>query len=147
MNERIPVLNGPSLDLPGGRGPGIYGHTTLADVERRYGEEGERLGLNVTFRQSNGEAEPIGRVEDVPGHFEGRVIKSGAYRQTSVALLDAGRSIDVPLIEVHLSNIYQRETFRQHSYVSLAARGVICGLGPTGYLLALRALAELLHHD
>lgn len=83
------------------------------------GEEGERLGLNVASRQSHDEGEPIDRVQDVPGHLEGRVINGGADRQTSVALLDAGRSIDIPLIEVDLSNIYQRETFRQHSYVSL----------------------------
>jgi len=147
MNERVLVLNGPNLNLLGRREPGIYGRTTLADIERMCREQGERLGLEVTCRQSNGEGELVGWVQEVPGDFAGLVLNAGAYSHTSVALLDACRALTVPLIEVHLSNIYQRETFRQHSYVSLAARGVICGLGATGYLLALRALAELLDHD
>ena len=84
-------------------------------------------------------------VQEVPGRFAGLILNAGAYSHTSVALLDALRTLDEPLIEVHLSNIYQREAFRQHSYVSLAAKGVICGLGPQGYVLALRALAATLH--
>jgi 3-dehydroquinate dehydratase-2 len=97
----------------------------------------------VTCRQSNSEGELVGWVQEVDGRFAGLILNAGAYSHTSIALLDAARMLDVPLIEVHLSNIYRRETFRHHSYVSLAATGVLCGFGPRGYLLALRAMAAM----
>jgi 3-dehydroquinate dehydratase-2 len=106
--------------------------------------EAARLGLAVECRQSNSEGELVTWIQEVPGRFAGLILNAGAYSHTSVALLDALRAVGVPLIEVHLSNIYQRETFRHRSYVSLAADGVICGFGPEGYLMALRALAVLL---
>jgi 3-dehydroquinate dehydratase-2 len=139
------ILNGPNLNLLGRREPGIYGRTTLADIERMCRAEAARLGCGVEARQSNHEGELVTWVQEVPGRFAGLILNAGAYSHTSVALLDALRTLDEPLIEVHLSNIYQREAFRQHSYVSLAAKGVICGLGPQGYVLALRALAATLH--
>ena len=140
----ILILNGPNLNLLGRREPGIYGHTTLADIEDMCAAEGERLGLAVTCRQSNSEGELVGWVQEVPGRFVGLIFNVGAYSHTSIALLDAARMLDEPLIEVHLSNIYRRETFRQHSYVSLAATGVLCGFGARGYLMALQALAAIL---
>jgi 3-dehydroquinate dehydratase-2 len=140
----ILILNGPNLNLLGRREPGIYGHTTLADIEDMCAAEGERLGLAVTCRQSNSEGELVGWVQEVPGRFAGLIFNAGAYSHTSIALLDAARMLDEPLIEVHLSNIYRRETFRQHSYVSLAATGVLCGFGARGYLMALQALAAIL---
>jgi 3-dehydroquinate dehydratase-2 len=106
--------------------------------------EGERLGLAVTCRQSNSEGELVSWVQEVRGRFAGLILNAGAYSHTSIALLDAARMLDEPLIEVHLSNIYQRETFRQHSYVSLAATGVLCGFGARGYLMALQAMAAIL---
>jgi 3-dehydroquinate dehydratase-2 len=106
--------------------------------------EGERLGLAVTCRQSNGEGELVTWVQEVPGRFAGLILNAGAYSHTSIALLDAARMLDEPLIEVHLSNIYHRETFRQHSYVSLAATGVLCGFGARGYLMALQTMAAIL---
>jgi 3-dehydroquinate dehydratase-2 len=139
----ILILNGPNLNLLGRREPGIYGHTTLADIEAMCAAEGERLGLAVTCRQSNSEGELVGWVQEVDGRFAGLILNAGAYSHTSIALLDAARMLDVPLIEVHLSNIYRRETFRHHSYVSLAATGVLCGFGPRGYLLALQAMAAM----
>jgi 3-dehydroquinate dehydratase-2 len=99
--------------------------------------------LAVECRQSNSEGELVTWIQEIPGRFAGLVLNAGAYSHTSIALLDALRALDEPLIEVHLSNIYRRETFRQHSYVSLAAKGVICGFGPQGYVMALRALAAM----
>jgi 3-dehydroquinate dehydratase II len=141
---RILVLNGPNLNLLGRREPGIYGHTTLADIEAMCAAEAERLGLAVECRQSNSEGELVTWVQEIPGTFDGLILNAGAYSHTSIALLDALRALDEPLIEVHLSNIYRRETFRQHSYVSLAADGVLCGFGPSGYLMALQAIAAML---
>jgi 3-dehydroquinate dehydratase II len=144
MPRRVLVLNGPNLNLLGQREPEVYGRTTLAEVEEMCRAAGKRLGLEVECRQSNGEGELVGWVQEAPGGFDAVVLNGGAYSHTSIALLDALRSLNKPLIEVHLSNIYRRESFRQHSYVSLAADGVICGLGPRGYLLALDALAAIL---
>jgi 3-dehydroquinate dehydratase II len=145
MAHHILILNGPNLNLLGRREPDIYGRTTLADIEAMCGTEAARLELTVECRQSNSEAELVTWIQEAPGRFAGVILNAGAYSHTSVALLDALRALNVPLIEVHLSNIYQRESFRQHSHVSLAALGVICGFGPRGYTLALRALAVLLH--
>jgi 3-dehydroquinate dehydratase II len=141
---RILVLNGPNLNLLGRREPGIYGRATLADIEAMCAAEAERLGLAVECRQSNSEGELVTWIQDIPGRFDGLILNAGAYSHTSIALLDALRVLDEPLIEVHLSNIYRRETFRQHSYVSLAADGVLCGFGPSGYLMALQAIAAML---
>ena len=143
MPRQVLILNGPNLNLLGRREPDVYGRATLADVEAMCRDEAGRLGLDVECRQSNSEGELVTWIQEVPGRFGGLVLNAGAYSHTSIALLDALRALDEPLIEVHLSNIYRRETFRQHSYVSLAAKGVICGFGPQGYLLALRALAAM----
>ena len=145
MAHVVLILNGPNLNLLGWREPDIYGRATLANVEAMCRAEAARLGLEVETRQSNSEGELVTWVHEVPGRFAGLILNAGAYSHTSVALLDALRTLDEPLIEVHLSNIYQREAFRQHSYISLAAKGVICGFGPQGYVMALRALAAMLH--
>jgi 3-dehydroquinate dehydratase-2 len=144
MAETILILNGPNLNLLGQREPDIYGRTTLPDIEAMCLREAARLGIEVDCRQSNSEGELVSWVQQVSGRFAGLILNAGAYSHTSIALLDALRSLREPLIEVHLSNIYQRETFRQHSYVSLAAKGIICGFGPRGYLMALSALAAML---
>jgi 3-dehydroquinate dehydratase II len=144
MAQTILILNGPNLNLLGQREPDIYGRTTLADIEAMCLREAARLGIEVDCRQSNSEGELVSWVQQVSGRFAGLILNAGAYSHTSIALLDALRSLREPLIEVHLSNIYQRETFRQHSYVSLAAKGIICGFGPRGYLMALSALAAML---
>jgi 3-dehydroquinate dehydratase-2 len=145
MAHDILILNGPNLNLLGRREPDIYGRATLADIEAMCRAEAAWLGLDVDTRQSNSEGELVTWVQEVPRRFAGLILNAGAYSHTSVALLDALRTLEEPLIEVHLSNIYQREAFRQHSYVSLAAKGVICGFGPQGYVMALRALAAMLH--
>lgn len=145
MAHDILILNGPNVNLLGRREPDVYGRATLADIEARCRPEAARLGLGMAWRQSNCESELLTWVQGVPGRFAGLILNAGAYSHTSVALLDALLTLREPLIEVHLSNIYRREAFRQHSYVSLAAKGVICGFGPEGYPMALRALAAMVH--
>lgn len=140
----IYVLNGPNLNLLGSREPEIYGRDTLADIEKAVCERAGHLGLAVSFRQSNHEGVLIDWLQEARGTAAGVVLNAGGLSHTSVALLDATRALDVPLIEVHLSNPYRREHFRRRSFISEAATGVICGLGATGYLLAVEALAGLL---
>jgi 3-dehydroquinate dehydratase-2 len=144
MARKILILNGPNLNLLGRREPEIYGRTTLADIEALCQREASRLGVEVDCRQSNVEGELVSWLQEAAGRFAGVILNAGAYSHTSIALLDAARSLTEPLIEVHLSNIYRRESFRHHSYVSLAARGMICGFGPRGYLMALGALVAIL---
>jgi len=140
----ILVLNGPNLNLLGTREPSIYGRDSLADIEAACRARAEALKLGLEFRQSNHEGELIDWVQAARGRMAGIVINPAGYGHSSVALLDALLASELPVIEVHLSNIFRREAFRRHSYVSEAARGVICGLGPRGYLLALDALADMI---
>jgi 3-dehydroquinate dehydratase II len=144
MTRRILILNGPNLNLLGQREPAIYGRTTLADIEAMCRAEAARLGIEADCRQSNSEGELVTWIQEAPQRFAGVILNAGAYSHTSIALLDAARALIVPLIEIHLSNIYQRESFRLHSYISLAARGIICGFGSRGYVMALAALAAML---
>jgi 3-dehydroquinate dehydratase-2 len=140
----ILILNGPNLNLLGVREPATYGSTTLAEIEEACLERAAELGLAVEFRQSNHEGELVDLIQGARETADGIILNAGAYSHTSLAILDALNAADVPVIEVHLSNIFRREAFRHHSYVSLAAKGVICGLGAQGYELALDALARLL---
>ena len=139
----ITVLNGPNLNMLGLRQPAVYGSATLDDVETLCAEAADQLGLAIDFRQTNGEGELISWVQECRGRANGIVINPGGYTHTSIALLDALLAVELPVIEVHISNIHRREEFRRHSYVSRAAVGVICGLGIRGYGLALTAMADL----
>jgi len=139
----ISVLNGPNLNMLGLRQPAVYGTATLDDVEALCAEDAEQLGLAIDFRQTNGEGELISWVQECRGRAAGIIINPGGYTHTSIALLDALLAVELPVIEVHISNIHRREEFRRHSYVSRAAVGVICGLGIRGYGLALAAMADL----
>ena len=141
---KILVVNGPNLNMLGVREPAVYGRDRLADIEKLCRKAGREFALAIDFRQSNHEGEIVGWLQEARSAHAGIVINAGAYTHTSIAILDALQLTELPVIEVHLSNIFRREEFRHHSYVSLAARGVICGLGPTGYRLALEALADLL---
>lgn len=138
----IYVLNGPNLNLLGQREPQLYGSATLRDIETRLRSRAVVLGLAIDFRQSNHEGELIDWVHEARQKASGIIVNAAGLTHTSVALLDALLAADVPVIEVHLTNIYRREAFRHHSYVSRAATGIICGLGAKGYELALDALAE-----
>lgn len=140
----ILVLNGPNLNMLGKRQPEIYGRESLADIEAACRLEARRLALVVEFAQSNHEGVLVDRIQQARDDSSGIVINAGAYTHTSVALLDALNAAELPVVEVHLSNIYKRESFRHRSYISPAAIGVIAGLGSHGYLLALQALARLL---
>ena len=144
MSRTVFVLNGPNLNLLGQRQPHIYGHETLADVERSCREEGAALSLEVRFHQSNREYELIDWVHEARHIAGGIVINPAAFTHTSVALLDALNAFDGPVMEVHISNIHKREAFRHHSYVSMRADGIIAGMGTQGYSLALRRVARLL---
>jgi 3-dehydroquinate dehydratase-2 len=141
---RILVLNGPNLNLLGTREPAIYGRTTLADIAAACQAHGTKAGLVVECRQSNHEGELVDWVQEARDKQDALVVNAGAYTHTSVAIRDALAAVGLPFIEVHLSNIYKRETFRHHSYLSALAEGVICGLGAQGYLAALDALAQTL---
>lgn len=137
------VLNGPNLNLLGQRQPEIYGSTTLADVERDCRALGAELGLEIAFHQSNHEGAIIDLIHEARRSAQAIVINPAAFTHTSVAILDALNAFDGPVIEVHISNVHKRESFRHHSYVSLRAEGVIAGFGVNGYLLALRHVAML----
>jgi len=139
----IAVLNGPNLNLLGTREPEKYGHATLDDVEALCAEMAEELGLAIDFRQTNGEGELITWVQECHGRAAGIIINPAGYTTTSIALMDALLAVDLPVIEVHITNIHRREAFRHNSYVSKAATGVIAGLGIQGYALAMRAMAGL----
>jgi 3-dehydroquinate dehydratase-2 len=140
----IAVLNGPNMNMLGLRQPAIYGSETLDDVETLCAETAEALDLAIDFRQSNIEGELVSWVQEYRNRAAGIIINPAGYTTTSIALMDALLASELPVIEVHVTNIHRREEFRQHSYISKVAVGVICGLGIAGYALALTAMAELL---
>jgi 3-dehydroquinate dehydratase II len=141
------VLNGPNLNLLGVRDPAVYGRDTLAAIEARCLVRAAALELQIEFRQTNHEGQLVDWIQEARESADGIVLNAGALTHTSVAVLDALYAAELPVIEVHLSNIFRRERFRHHSYVSLAASGVICGLGAHGYELALEALANLIENE
>jgi 3-dehydroquinate dehydratase II len=138
------ILNGPNLNLLGVREPATYGYDTLGDVEQRCLARANALDLAIDFRQTNHEGQMVDWIHEAREAADGIILNAGALTHTSVAVLDALNAADLPMIEVHLSNIFRRESFRHHSYVSLAANGGIFGLGPQGYELALEAIASLI---
>jgi 3-dehydroquinate dehydratase-2 len=140
----IYVLNGPNLNLLGRREPEVYGRATLAEIAAETIRHAAAQGLEVVFHHSNHEGQLIDWLQEAKEKAAGVILNAAGYSHTSVAILDACRMLDLPLIEVHLSNPFRREPFRRHSYISEAATGVICGLGAKGYLLAIDALASLI---
>ena len=144
MSKPIYVLNGPNLNLLGLRQPEIYGRQTLDDVAAQITNLADDLGVSVVCLQSNHEGQLVDWIQEARHAAAGIIINPGAYSHTSVAILDALTACDGPVLEVHISNIHKRETFRHHSYVSRRADGVIAGFGTEGYLLALRRMAGLI---
>jgi 3-dehydroquinate dehydratase-2 len=138
------VLNGPNLNLLGQREPEIYGSTTLADIEVQVKARAKTLGLTTICRQSNHEGELVDWIHEAREMASGVILNAGAYSHTSIAIHDALATLDIPVIEVHISNVYKRESFRHHSTISSVATGVICGLGTIGYELALEAVKNKL---
>ncbi|MDX1423009.1 MAG: type II 3-dehydroquinate dehydratase [Kiloniellales bacterium] len=141
---KVLILNGPNLNLLGTREPEIYGAATLDDIEAECRARAAQRGLAIAWRQSNSEGELVDWIQEARGEFDALVLNPGAYTHTSIAILDALLAVDLPVVEVHLSNIHRREDFRARSYVSKAALGVIAGFGKSGYVMALDALAERL---
>jgi len=141
MAKPIYVLNGPNLNLLGTREPEVYGKETLDDLRQRCERKAKSLGFVVDFRQSNLEGELVTWIQEARTEAAGLIVNAGALTHTSIAILDALLACSVPSVEVHLSNIFAREPFRHRSYISKAAKGVICGFGGLGYELAIEALA------
>ena len=144
MSLPIYILNGPNLNLLGQREPEIYGTTTLDQIEDMCEKRALSASLATVFRQTNSEGELVDWIQEAGTHAAGLILNAAAYTHTSVAVLDALTNLDIPIIEVHLSNIFQREDFRHHSFVSPASTGVICGLGAQGYERAIDALIDIL---
>ena len=137
---KIAVLNGPNLNLLGRREPTLYGTSSLSDIEGRLGAVARELGVEVAFAQHNGEGALVDAIQALDGEVDGAVINAGAYTHTSLAIRDAFAAVDVPFVEVHLTNIYAREPERRHSMLAAGAHAVLCGFGAVGYELALRGL-------
>lgn len=138
------ILNGPNLNLLGLREPAVYGTATLKDVEAACREHAKQLGLSVDFRQTNTEGELVSWVQEAREKASAIALNAGAYTHTSVALHDALKAVDLPAVELHLSNVHKRETFRHHSFIAPAVTGVICGFGIQSYVLAISALHSII---
>ena len=144
MPMQVLVINGPNLNMLGVREPDIYGRGTFADLEQRIRDDAARLGIGVSLYQSNHEGDIVDRIQEALGCFDGILINPGAYTHTSVAILDALKAVQLPTVEVHLSDINTREPFRQFSYISLYAQKTICGRGFEGYTEGLEWLSRSL---
>ncbi len=144
MPSRILLVNGPNLNTLGSREPEIYGHETLEHIETQCKEAATSLGLALDCFQSNHEGEMVTKIQQAAKDHQGLIVNAGAYTHTSIAIMDALLTLKIPVIEVHMSNIFRRESFRHESYVSKAAKGIICGFGSHSYRLALQAMADLL---
>lgn len=145
MNSKkntVLVLNGPNLNMLGVREPETYGTLKLPELEQKLVEKGNELGLKVVCKQSNDEGQLVTWVQEAYNQYDGIVMNAGAYTHTSIAIRDAVLSVNLPLIEVHISNVHKREAFRHHSYLSDIALGVICGLGMKGYISAIEYFAD-----
>ena len=144
QRHNILVLNGPNLNMLGVREPDMYGFKNLNTIADECEEYAEELDCSIDFLQSNHEGELVTIIQEARNKYSGVIINGGAYSHTSIALLDALKLLEIPIIEVHISNVFKRENFRHHSYISKAAQGVICGFGAHGYILALNAIHTLL---
>ena len=143
--KKIIIINGPNLNLLGNREQGIYGNSSLEDIKKQTQKKSLELNLECFFCQSNSEGELINLIQSAGSDYDGLIINPAAFTHTSVALLDALRSVDKPKIEIHLSNIYNREDYRKNSITSEGVDGLICGFGPLSYILAIEALSKLIY--
>lgn len=141
--KRLTILNGPNLNLLGTREPHIYGTTTLDEIRRSCEQQARELGISMSFHQSNHEGELVELIQAARTAADAIVINPAGYSFTSVAILDALKTFDGPIIELHISNIHARDEYHRHSLISSAATGVICGLGPYGYIAAMLAAAQM----
>jgi len=144
LQKIIYIVNGPNLNLLGKREPGIYGDTTLEEIAEMSKNAGKQNEININFLQSNDEGKIVDWIQESVIKSNGLIINAAGYTHTSIAIMDALLSIKIPIIEVHLSNIYKREDFRHHSYLSRAVNGVICGFGPYGYIMSINAISNII---
>ncbi len=144
MMNKVIILNGPNLNLLGEREKSQYGSDTLEEIEKKCKKYGERNSLSVSFYQSNIEGELVEKIQSSRNEFKGLIINAGGYTHTSVAIHDALKIVKIPIIELHISNIYNREEFRHKSLISRVATGVICGFGTEGYVMAINAIKQFL---
>ena len=147
MTKKILIINGPNLNLLGNREEEKYGKTSLEKVKKNCQNHAESIGMKIEFIQSNIEGEIVTMIQKAKGVFDGIIINAAGYTHTSVAILDALLAIKLPTIEVHITNIYNREEFRKKSLISKAAKGIICGFGVKGYILALEGLKEIIKNE
>ncbi len=147
MSHSILILNGPNLNLLGTRQPEVYGTATLKDIEATCADKAAAMGVALSFAQSNHEGVLVDALHDAKGKHNGVILNAGAYTHTSIALRDAISATELPVIELHLSNIHAREEFRHHSHIAAVAIGQICGFGAQGYPLAMDALITHLGED
>ena len=145
MTKKILIINGPNLNLLGEREQSKYGKITLEQVKKDCEDHAKSLALKIQFEQSNIEGEIVTMIQKAKGSFDGIIINAAGYTHTSVAILDALLAIKLPTIEVHITNIYNREEFRKKSLISKAANGIICGFGVNGYIMALDSIKEILN--
>ena len=143
--QKVLVIHGPNLNMLGKREPGLYGHMTLAEIMESLKQKGTSLGFDVDVFQSNHEGELITRIQDAAGNYDGVIINPAAYTHTSIGIRDAVLLLDVPVIEIHLSNIYKREPFRHKSMIADAATAQLAGFGPAGYIMAVEAIARMIN--
>ena len=144
MTQNIIIINGPNLNLLGKREESQYGSVTFTKLEEICLDYAKKLGVNVSFKHSNIEGELVSMIQQSANHFQGLIINAAGYTHTSVSIHDALLTLKIPIIELHISNIYAREEFRQKSLISSAVNGIICGLGTDGYMLAIDAMLNLI---
>ena len=144
MTKKILIINGPNLNLLGEREESKYGKTSLDEVKNNCERHGKSIDLEIKFEQSNIEGEIVTMIQKAKGIYDGIIINAAGYTHTSVAILDALLAIKIPTIEVHITNIYNREEFRKKSLISKAANGIICGFGINGYIMALDSIKKIL---
>ena len=147
MSHKILVINGPNLNLLGTREKEKYGQSTLEDIKIKCESHAKKTGTIIKFEQSNVEGEIVNIIQDAKKKYDGIVINAGGYTHTSVAILDALLAVKIPTIELHITNIYKREEFRHKSLISKAADGIICGLGVSGYLMAIDGIKNILNNE
>ena len=144
MKKKIIIINGPNLNLLGEREKSQYGRETLSTIKKKCVDLGKKLKLQIKFVQSNIEGELVTQIQKSRKKYDGLIINAGGYTHTSVSILDALLTLKIPIIELHISNIYSREVFRQKSLISRAASGIICGFGTKGYIMSINALNKLI---
>ncbi len=147
MTKKILIINGPNLNLLGEREETKYGNITLEEVKKNCISHAKLIDLEIEFTQSNIEGEIVTMIQKAKGAFDGIIINAAGYTHTSVAILDALLAVKIPTIEVHITNIYNREEFRKKSLISKAAKGIICGFGVKGYIMALDSINEVLKNE